>query len=85
MLEKILEYISELNLILDYTGIIILFTLARQKDRTLQGVISSLILGLSNKLTGGNLVTIFVTFITTLFSSKKSEINSNKENNVKGE
>lgn len=74
MLEKILEYISELNLILDYTGIIILFTL-----------IIILILGLSNKLTGGNLVTIFVTFITTLFSSKKSEINSNKENNVKGE
>lgn len=74
MLEKILEYISELNLILGYTGIIILFTL-----------IIILILGLSNKLTGGNLVTIFVTFITTLFSSKKSEINSNKENNVKGE
>lgn len=74
LLEKILEYISELNLILGYTGIIILFTL-----------IIILILGLSNKLTGGNLVTIFVTFITTLFSSKKSEINSNKENNVKGE
>lgn len=74
LLEKILEYISELNLILGDTGIIVSFTL-----------IIILILGLSNKLTGGNLVTIFVTFITTLFSSKKSEINSNKENNVKGE
>lgn len=69
-----LDYLNNLNNILGYTGIILSLAL-----------IIILILGLTDKIAGGNLTTIFTTFITSLFSSKKTEINSSEENNEKGE
>lgn len=73
-LSKLLDYLNNLNNILGYTGIILSLAL-----------IIILILGLTDKIAGGNLTAIFTTFITSLFSSKKTEINSSKENNKKGE
>ena len=69
-----LDYLNNLNNILGYTGIILSLAL-----------IIILILGLTDKIAGGNLTAIFTTFITSLFSSKKTEINSSEENNKKGE
>lgn len=74
MVEKFLDYLINLNNILGVWGIL-----------ALSFLIIVLILGLANKLTNGNLVTIFTTFITTLFSGKKIDINSTNENNEKGE
>lgn len=74
MVEKFLDYLINLNNILGVWGIL-----------ALSFLIIVLILGLANKLTNGNLVTIFTTFITTLFSGKKIDTNSTNENNEKGE
>jgi len=74
LVEKFLDYLINLNNILGVWGIL-----------ALSFLIIVLILGLANKLTNGNLVTIFTTFITTLFSGKKIDTNSTNENNEKGE